>query len=97
MTPASEIGPGDLVFCHGTGVVSWVIRMAERLRNDWDHTDEVRGSNFNHVAILDRALPDGDWTLIQAVPSGGVVEDTPAKPSRLSQYEHYAISRCPGG
>jgi hypothetical protein len=54
--------PGDLVFCHSKGIVSRAIRLAERLR--WRG-----GSEYNHVAILDR-YADGEWSVIQAEARG---------------------------
>jgi hypothetical protein len=95
VTTPPEIGSGDLVFCYGKGAVAWGIRMVERYRRDWGRDTEERGAAFDHVAIVDASLPDGDWTLIQAL-SDGVVEDVPGKPSRLSHYERYAIAECPG-
>jgi len=90
-----NIGPGDLVFCYGKGAVAWGIRMAERFRRDWRNASEARGDKFDHVAIVEAPLPDGDWTLIQALGSG-VVADAPGKPSRLSHYDRYSVVACPG-
>lgn len=75
--------PGDLVFCHSTGIVGAGIRLIEKLRRDWAKTNEASGARYNHVAILDAPLPNGDWSVIQAE-AAGVVQDTPEKPSRLS-------------
>ena len=50
--------PGDLVFCHGTGIVDRAIQFGQWLR--WR-----KGSNFNHVQILD-AYVNGRWQVIQA-------------------------------
>jgi hypothetical protein len=91
----ADIGPGDLVFCYGKGAIAWAIRTVERYRRDWGRVTEELGDKFDHVAIVDAALPDGDWTLIQAL-SDGVVEDKPGKPSRLSHYDGYVIATCPG-
>src|ERR1035438_5531506 len=62
--------PGDLVFCNSTGIVSRAIRIAEWFRRDWNGASERPGDKWNHVAILDCPLPDGDWTVIQAVGRG---------------------------
>ena len=50
--------PGDLVFFHGTSLVSRAIRWAEWVR--WR-----KGSKWNHVAVLDEVSETG-WTLVQA-------------------------------
>lgn len=52
------------------------------------------GSRFNHVAIVDYQLPDGDWALIQALGSG-VILDRELGPSRLSQHHHFSVVSCP--
>ena len=54
--------PGDLIFEHGRGVTSWLIRWAEKIR--------FRGSEWNHVAILCDQDLDGSWWVIQAQGSG---------------------------
>lgn len=54
--------PGDLVFCHSTGLISRAIRLAERLR--WR-----AGDSYNHVAILDEKTELG-WRVIQAEARG---------------------------
>ena len=92
-TPTIE--PGDLVFCNGRGVVAWSIRGAERLSRDWDRARGHEGTRFNHVAIVDRQLPDGDWALIQAL-QVGVVVDRDESPSRLSEHRHFRVVSCPG-
>lgn len=91
----TAVEPGDLIFCYGRGAVAWGIRMAERFRRDWNDATEAAGDRFDHVAIVDRQLPDGDWSLIQAL-SNGVVADSPSAPSRLSHYDRYVAVKCPG-
>jgi hypothetical protein len=54
---------GDLVFCHGSGIVSAGIRFAERVHGH-------AGAQWNHVAILDQPLEHHDWTVIQAEAHG---------------------------
>jgi hypothetical protein len=88
------IEPGDLVFCNGRGIVAWAIRACERLSRDWDRALGHQQTRFNHVAIADHQLDDGDWALIQALGSG-VVMDRETGVSRLSQYHHYSIVSCP--
>lgn len=92
--PKSEITRGDLVFCCGHGVVAWGIRTAQRLRRDWGNATERYGDQYDHVAIVDRQLTDGDWTLVQAL-THGVVEDRVGQPSRLSHYERYVVVANP--
>jgi hypothetical protein len=56
---------GDLVFCKTSGIIGHAIRRAQkRLHNLGMH------HQWNHVAVLDRQLPDGNWTVIQAEPRG---------------------------
>lgn len=57
---------GDLVFCHSTGFVGRAIRFCEWLRRDWHGTNERAGDHWNHVAILDKQLSTGEWTVVQA-------------------------------
>jgi hypothetical protein len=59
---------GDLAFCHGGGIVDWGIRAAEWLRFR-------KGSRYNHVAVLNAPLGDGDWSVIEAE-SPGVIMST---------------------
>jgi hypothetical protein len=55
---------GDVVFCHTSGVIGKAIRFGEAI-------DGKKQSAFwNHVAILDRQMPDGDWSVIQAEAHG---------------------------
>ena len=61
--------PGDIVVCHGEGLVSWMIRSMERIRYR-------KGSapHWNHAALLVAPIPyvkpygDGeqDWMIIEA-------------------------------
>ncbi len=88
------IEPGDLIFCNGRGLVAWSIRAAERLSRDWDRALGHPQTRFNHVAIADHELDDGDWALIQALGSG-VKVDRDSGPSRLSQLHHYSVVACP--
>ena len=76
--------PGDLVFCHGTGVVSRAIRLAERLH--WQG-----GDFYNHVAVLDMQTPTG-WTVIQAE-SRGVTRGRAL--STIAPGGSYSIVRAP--
>lgn len=81
--PISEAQSGDLIFAHSKGAIGGAIRLIEKLRRDWAKTNEASGARYNHVAILDTPLPNGDWSVIQAV-GKGVIEDTLERPSRLS-------------
>jgi hypothetical protein len=60
---------GDLVLCHGTGLVSRSIRWAQR------NLENTEYSEWNHVAVLDREV-DGVWYVIQA-DSAGVTDTRP--------------------
>jgi hypothetical protein len=60
MTP---IKPGTIVFCRSTDAIGKIIRFGERLR--W-----TKGSEFNHVAIVDRVDEDGTAYVIQAEARG---------------------------
>jgi len=78
--------PGDIVVCHGTGFIAWMIRVMERLRYR-------KGSapHWNHAALLVAPIPyvrpyaDGkqDWMVIEAT-GKGVVH---ALLSELGEYE----------
>jgi cell wall-associated NlpC family hydrolase len=39
--------PGDIIFCHRKGIVPWIIRTGQKLRNP-------KGSYWSHVAIVAR-------------------------------------------
>jgi len=54
---------GDLVFCHSSGIIGRAIRLGEWIRFR-------RGSFYNHVAMLYKQTPDGDWLVIQAEAHG---------------------------
>lgn len=55
-----DVQAGDLIFCHGGGLVAKAIRFGEWLRFRG-------GANFNHVAIAYAPTADGnDWYVIQA-------------------------------
>ena len=59
--------PGDLVFCHSTGIVGRAIRLGERLR--------FRSGDFwNHVAIVATTGPD---PLVIQAESRGVTSTAP--------------------
>lgn len=55
--------PGTLVFCHSKGQIGFGIRLVQRIARDpqWE---------TNHVAILDRQDPAGQWYVIQAEARG---------------------------
>ena len=60
------IEPGDLVFCHSSGMIGRGIRIAQWIAGD--------RCVYNHVAIVDRQAPGGDWYVIQAE-AAGVTDD----------------------
>lgn len=55
--------PGDVVLCHGRGLVSKLIRFGEAL--PWR-----AGSYWNHAAILLSATASKDWLVAQATAKG---------------------------
>jgi len=79
--------PGDLVFAHSTGILGRIIRMGERIRFK-------EGSHWNHVAIVDRPLEDGDFTIIQAE-ARGVTSDK--RLSSIAPGGEFRIVRLPAG
>ncbi len=81
-----EAKPGDLVFCHSTGIISRAIRLAERLR--WRG-----GAAYNHVAVLDEKRLDG-WTVIQAE-ARGVTRG--AKLASVAPGGSYVVLAAPAG
>ena len=89
-----DLAPGDLIFSFGTGPVAWAIKTMERVRRDWRGARHDPGHCFDHVAIVDRKLPDGDWALVQAL-IHGVIEHSDEFPSRLSNYRQFVVVRCP--
>ena len=68
------IESGDLIFCHGTGFVARGIQAAEWLRRGWNGASEAAGAKWNHVAIVNERLENGDYTVVQA--EGRGVTDT---------------------
>lgn len=79
--------PGDLVFCHSSGLVGKAIRLGEWLRFR-------RGDQYNHVAIVNERLANGAWTVIQAEARGvtatGLLSD-------ITPGGRFDIVRPPGG
>jgi hypothetical protein len=58
---------GDIVLCHGKGVISWAIRVGERLRHP------KHACHWNHAGILMRPVAhrwDPDWWVLAAGPKG---------------------------
>jgi hypothetical protein len=56
--------PGSIGFCHSKGIISWAIRLGERLR--FRH-----GGFWNHVFIVsDKTNEQGDQLVIQALGNG---------------------------
>jgi len=82
MTPT----PGTLVFCHGSDFIGKVIRFGEWLR--WR-----RGSQFNHVAIVDR-VENGVAYVIQAEARG--VTNCRAL-DEIAPGGHYELMQLPEG
>jgi hypothetical protein len=76
--PLDAAEPGDLVFCHSTGIIGKGIRFAERFRRDRKDAKEEPGAFWNHVAVLDgcwgkdRSDP-AFWTVLEASARGVVV------------------------
>jgi len=88
---------GDLVFEHGSGLISWLIRWAEKIR--------FRGSEWNHVAILSDQDPDGSWWVIQAQGNGvhrvkfdeSVVHSIVRPPAGVDRAPMMEFARCKDG
>jgi len=61
--------PADIVLCHGTGLIPWLIRVGQRIRYK-----KGQEPNWNHAALLVAPIPtvkpydDGqeDWMVIEA-------------------------------
>lgn len=95
---------GDLVFCHSKGLIGSGIRWAQRrLRNIGNE------HMWNHVAVLNEQLPDGDWTVIQAdahgvqdndllstIAPGGVYEVRPL-PDKVDRQDFLSFLRMQTG
>jgi len=87
-TKGKRMKPGDLVLCHSTGILGRAIRVAERrLQNS-------KFAEWNHIAILDRPSPDGDWFVLQAE-SSGVTNDK--KLSSVAPGGRYEVIPLPVG
>jgi hypothetical protein len=65
MTTLADARAGDLVFFDSPGAVSWLIRVAQRIR--WH-------GRWNHVAWLDHQDDTGTWIIGQAEGSGVTVD-----------------------
>lgn len=79
--------PGDLVFAHSNGIMGRIIRLGERIRFR-------KGVQWNHVAIIDRMMEDGDWLIIQAE-ARGVTKDK--RLSSIAPGGRYKVVRLPSG
>lgn len=95
----ADARPGDLVFCHGSGIISAGIRLCERFRRDYPYgvalTTEAPGDRWNHVAVLSKLHGEprypGSWTVMQAEGKG--VTDG----SDLATVGEFEIVRLPEG
>jgi hypothetical protein len=79
--------PGDLIFCHSTGIMGRIIRLGERIRFR-------KGVQWNHVALVDRMMEDGDFLVIQAE-AKGVTKDK--RLSTIAPGGRYQVVRLPVG
>lgn len=58
------MNPGDLVFAHGKGFISWAIRFMQGIRSP------KVDAHWNHVAVLDHLDADNKWVVVQAAGKG---------------------------
>jgi hypothetical protein len=55
---------GDIVLCHSRGLIGACIRWAQR------HDYGEIYSQYNHIAVLNKDMGNGDWTVYQAEARG---------------------------
>ena len=80
----SEYKPSDIVLCHGTGVLPWLIRAFQAIRYR-----KGNERHWNHAALLVRPHPDadGDWIIVEAEARG-------AQYAYLSSLGEYEVLSC---
>ena len=66
---------GDIVICHSKGLIGAAIRFAQRrMRKHYFHSPigglEDKWWQWNHIAVINKDMGDGQWTIIQAEAKG---------------------------